>query len=91
MKHTCKRVEYCLCSSIADEPNEECPFHGWGEWPPRCMRCGRFMKSGCIPMAEEADLKSVQCAFDSHGPDPLVGQRQSQYAQTVLSACSNHA
>lgn len=26
------------------EPDEECPIHGAGEWPPRCCICGRFLK-----------------------------------------------
>lgn len=41
-EHICKRIDYCICSSIADEPNENCPIHGHGEFPPRCIICGRF-------------------------------------------------
>lgn len=60
MKHECKKMDYCICSSQAYEPHEDCPIHGCPAWPPRCMYCGRFIKRGRIPTAEEADLKSVQ-------------------------------
>lgn len=43
-KHKCRRSTTCTCSIIADTPNEDCPIHGHGEWPPRCVICGRFMK-----------------------------------------------
>jgi hypothetical protein len=33
----------CTCGITADEPDEECPVHGAGEWPPRCCVCGCFM------------------------------------------------
>jgi hypothetical protein len=45
-KHTCKRPQSCICSSTALEPNENCPVHSLGEYPPRCEICGRFMKNG---------------------------------------------
>ena len=42
--HTCTRNKSCICSTRALEPNENCPIHGLGEWPPRCVICGRFLK-----------------------------------------------
>ena len=33
----------CECSLTALEPDENCPVHGLGEYPPRCGVCGRFM------------------------------------------------
>lgn len=39
----CERVDWCLCSANSDSPNEACPIHEGGEWPPRCADCGRFM------------------------------------------------
>jgi len=33
-----------MCDLMALEPNEDCPIHGHGPLPPRCMICGRFMK-----------------------------------------------
>ena len=33
----------CVCSMQALEPDEQCPIHGTGEWPPRCEVCGCFM------------------------------------------------
>ena len=43
-RHQCRRSRTCCCSSQALEPDDECPIHGAGEWPPRCCVCGRFMK-----------------------------------------------
>jgi hypothetical protein len=28
---------------VALEPDERCPVHGPGEFPPRCAECGRFL------------------------------------------------
>lgn len=42
--HVCKEIDYCICSPSADEPNEYCPIHGHGIFPPRCEICGRFVK-----------------------------------------------
>lgn len=44
MEHKCERPNWCRCNLDALEPNEDCPIHGCGEFPPRCMYCGRFMK-----------------------------------------------
>ncbi len=41
--HTCKRPNHCTCSLIGSEPDENCNVHGYGEWPPRCGICGKFM------------------------------------------------
>ena len=42
--HICVESKTCSCSIIALEPNEDCPIHGSGPWPPRCEICGRLMK-----------------------------------------------
>lgn len=42
--HECHEDNSCCCSMQALEPDEECPVHGFGEWPPRCGICGRFIK-----------------------------------------------
>lgn len=34
--HTCKESDCCTCSMAALEPDEQCPVHGMGEYPPRC-------------------------------------------------------
>ena len=44
MNHICKEGTYCTCSIVGLEPDEECPQHGGGIWPPRCAYCGRFVK-----------------------------------------------
>ena len=41
--HECRREDYCRCSPVALEPDERCEIHGRGEWPPRCVECGRFL------------------------------------------------
>ena len=41
--HQCSEATGCRCSQLADEPNEKCPVHGGGEWPPRCGECGHFL------------------------------------------------
>jgi len=33
--HRCREARTCCCYQLADEPNERCPVHGFGEWPPR--------------------------------------------------------
>lgn len=43
MKHTCQESNTCCCSVQGLEPNERCPIHGAGEWPPRCGYCGKFL------------------------------------------------
>jgi hypothetical protein len=42
--HECQRPRTCSCGATADEPGDDCPIHGSGEWPPRCATCGRMMK-----------------------------------------------
>jgi hypothetical protein len=39
-----ERSHTCCCSMSGYEPNENCPVHGCGEWPPRCCKCGQFIK-----------------------------------------------
>lgn len=41
--HVCKEPRYCCCSVIGLEPDEDCPIHGRGPWPPRCGECGKYM------------------------------------------------
>lgn len=44
MAHICKEGTTCTCSIIGLEPNEECPVHGGGIYPPRCESCGKFIR-----------------------------------------------
>ena len=44
MPHVCRESKTCTCYQLALEPDESCPQHGAGEWPPRCAVCGHFMK-----------------------------------------------
>jgi len=43
-KHKHERNKSCTCSISGLEPDDDCPLHSGGEWPPRCVFCGRFMK-----------------------------------------------
>jgi len=40
--------QYCEEEVKENEPDEECPVHSAGPWPPRCEVCGRFMKRDSI-------------------------------------------
>lgn len=42
--HQCQRSTTCSCNIQDMEPNEKCPIHGYGEFPPRCEICGKFVK-----------------------------------------------
>jgi hypothetical protein len=53
-EHICETSRACVCSLVATEPNEECPKHGAGEWPPRCAECGRFMTQILAPEKPES-------------------------------------
>jgi len=41
--HQCRESDVCSCSLTALEPDERCPIHDAGIWPPRCAECGRFL------------------------------------------------
>ncbi len=43
-EHECKVSNACCCYIGALQPEDNCPMHGCGEWPPRCMYCGKFIK-----------------------------------------------
>jgi len=42
--HLCKELDSCICHTGYLEPEDNCPFHGGGIYPKRCIICGRFMK-----------------------------------------------
>jgi hypothetical protein len=46
--HTCSIDKTCCCSVAGFEPNEKCPKHGFGQYPPRCGKCGKFMSIGLV-------------------------------------------
>lgn len=61
MTHAHEENRTCTCDTQALEPNENCPLHGAGEYPPRCKHCGQFIKRKplCI------------CDVEAHEPNPL--------------------
>ncbi len=52
-KHRCKEWNVCICGTLAEEPNENCPIHGQGEYPKHCGICGRFFKR--IPLCPNCE------------------------------------
>lgn len=56
--HICKEDRSCICSILADEPDEECPVHGGCFVRPTCEICGRFMKWTENPNSDGACLES---------------------------------
>ena len=57
LQHYCRESDTCCCSLTALEPDEDCPIHGSGPWPPRCVECGRFMP-GSVREARAAVAES---------------------------------
>ncbi len=41
--HKCKPATTCTCNRSALTPDESCPVHGSGEFPPRCAECGKYL------------------------------------------------
>lgn len=33
----------CICYQLAEEPDEQCPVHGYPSYK-KCSQCGQFMK-----------------------------------------------
>lgn len=56
-EHVCSESRTCTCSTIADTPNDDCPVHGSGPWPPRCKVCGRLMPWSCRALSPESIVK----------------------------------
>ncbi len=63
--HICQESDTCSCSITGYEPNEQCPIHGAGEWPPRCHRCGRFIQR------HEPDYVGLLEVTTMRDPSPL--------------------
>lgn len=42
--HECRESTVCRCRMDADEPDDRCPVHGMGMYPPKCAECGRYMR-----------------------------------------------
>jgi hypothetical protein len=63
--HICVESKTCVCGITADEPDEKCPVHGAGEWPPRCCICERFMKR------DEGDYMTFLEGTTMRDPSPL--------------------
>ena len=43
VRHVCHEPTECTCCTSALEPDDNCPKHGSGPWPPRCNVCGKFL------------------------------------------------
>lgn len=64
--HICKESDTCTCETWMSEPDEKCPKHGVGEYPPRCCACGKYMRRGIPYSISEARLVAKD---PSHLPD----------------------
>lgn len=64
--HECRRPDTCCCDTAALEPDEDCPIHGAGEWPPRCAECGRLVKWPTVEVVD-TDPKWVEWVTDWDG------------------------
>ena len=59
-QHEHKRPAMCSCDIQGLEPDEECPVHGYGEFPPRCEMCGQFMKwVGSVPVPDATHCSTL--------------------------------
>lgn len=77
--HTCQRPRTCSCSITADEPNESCPIHGAGEWPPRCQTCGRLMPWPKTVADRVADGPVAFCSALDTGGGTVGGAARHAY------------
>lgn len=57
--HACKEQDWCCCSPTGLEPDEDCPVHGPGPWPPRCCICGHFLP---YSIREQAITEAIHVA-----------------------------
>jgi hypothetical protein len=58
--HKHRESTTCCCWLQALEPNENCPVHGWGPWPPRCEECGQFLPWSFRPAEDAIDRQSLE-------------------------------
>jgi hypothetical protein len=65
--HKCEESKTCRCYLLSDTPNEDCPIHGAGPWPPRCKICGKFINWNCRQLAGSSGIKSWKKAKVSRG------------------------
>jgi hypothetical protein len=63
MKHKCRESKICKCSPLADEPNPDCPVHGY-PYPRRCS-CGKFV--------ETTKPYNINSARIQHSIEPMKG------------------
>jgi hypothetical protein len=63
--HQCRESRVCCCSLTALEPDEDCPIHSSGPWPPRCCICGRFITRTCY-YAKSQNKKRTILYFKPH-------------------------
>jgi hypothetical protein len=54
-RHVCAECDYCTCQAFALAPDESCFVHGIGDYPPRCVECGRFMRRILFEPPAQAD------------------------------------
>lgn len=61
-EHECRESRTCTCYKLALEPDDSCPVHGAGPWPPRCEICGRFLPWEVRRQEEERLMQETDAA-----------------------------
>ena len=70
--HVCKIDKTCSCSVVGLEPSEKCPQHGGGEYPPRCVTCGRFVSMS----ADKPDVGDEWVEIFVSASGPVIYRRR---------------
>jgi hypothetical protein len=60
MDHVCEVPKSCICPINALEPDEKCPIHGAGEYPNRCIKCGRYMRTSFYYQTDLSHITAEQ-------------------------------
>lgn len=55
--HLCFFDMSCICYTLALEPDENCPIHGYPSYSNKCSECGRFFKKE----NEKLELGDAKC------------------------------
>ena len=94
MNHICKENYTCCCSTTALEPNEDCFIHGFGPWPPKCKKCGRFLKRGINDLQEKINrrlsLDKKETIMNLKLPNNLLDRSKSHlllYVKELVEDC----
>lgn len=86
--HTCKRAHTCSCDIQGLEPDESCPVHGGGEWPPRCEICGRLMKWPKFPDTTMELLITMRRLANNYAPPEILKEIDEHINENYDTGCT---